>query len=113
MRLVTRREVIRSVAARWFKHYGRHDPSHTFPDGLTVGEVNDRVRALDVETCTKGDVDATGAIGFADNTCDECDTDHEALVRFGSEPGYDMRWQDLCADCLTKASTMLQSELSK
>lgn len=39
-------------------------------------------------------------------TCDECGLEVGAIVRFGDEPDYERRWQDLCKDCLQKAISL-------
>lgn len=107
--VILKRDVIRSVRARWSYQYPRDD--YTFWDGSTAGEIRPRLAALDLETCSSEDVDkAIGSGGWADNRCDHCGEDVEALVRFGERPNYEARWQDLCLKCLVEGVEILRAQ---
>jgi hypothetical protein len=103
-RVITKRDVIRGVRARWNEQYARYRDDETLnPVGgrVAVGTVRARLAALDLETCTGADIDAAiGAPRWAENRCDECDKDVDRLVRIGDEPDYDARWRDVCPDCI-------------
>lgn len=110
MKVIQRRDVIRRLRDRFNEQY--KDDAFVFrfaraaPE--TVAQVKARLALLDLETCSVGDVDkAMGSTGWADMECDECGTNSPALVHLGSEPDYDARWQDLCADCIAQAARLL------
>jgi hypothetical protein len=91
MEIIRRRDIIRSVRDRWTTQYGQND------------EKRKALAALDLETCSAADVVAVLGTSWVENECDECQKDLPVLMRFGEEPEYDARWQDLCVDCLKKA----------
>ena len=113
MRIVELREEIRSVRERWRRNYSTYSRGHRFPmaaGGLTVGDIAAALSRLDLETCSVADVDAAiGRSGWAELKCDECNTPQERVVRLGDEPDYDVRWQDLCGACLSRALDLLKS----
>lgn len=103
MRLVHRREVIDSAPSLWEKQYSCYS---NMPDKIAIMH---KLNAL-VLPILREDVDAIiGNGSWTQNLCDECQGDFETLVRIGSEPDYDRRWQDLCVDCLAKALALATS----
>jgi hypothetical protein len=111
--VVTERDIIKSVLDRWCEqHRGYHDNAPIGNPGRyhTVAAIRAGLQALDLQTCSVAEVDAViGVEGWAENKCDECGRHRLKLIRFGDEPDYDARWQDLCGDCLSDAI----AELSK
>ena len=108
MRIVTKREKIRSVRGLWNSQYSSYTRGHILYGGRCVGEIEDALARLDLDVCADTDIDAAiGTKGWGSLVCDECHADTDALVRIGDEPDYDMRWQDLCAACVGKAAQML------
>ena len=113
IRLIESRDVIKAVRDKWMNQYRSHpgDALSGWGQRRRFGEIRRALAELDLETCSVADVDATlGVTGWASLICDECDADCERLVRLGEEPDYDVRWQDVCADCLRKAMTLCESQ---
>jgi len=106
MRVVTIREEIRTAVSRFMKAWGgvRADVPVHWNRNVTFGQMRDALSALDLETCSAGDMAAIiGNPSWARLECDHCETDVEAVVRIGSEPDDDARWQDLCKNCISEA----------
>ena len=105
IRVITDREIFRGVLERWITQY---PDDHRYLSGIggTAGERRKKLEALDLETCSRDDIDrALGVAGWADNTCDECQQNKPLIVRIGD---YDERFQDLCEDCLESALVALR-----
>lgn len=115
MKIVTKRERIESVRDRWQKQYRHYSPDTLIGGGASreqVGVISRRLSKLDLSTCSEADVDAAiGVKKWASLRCDECLEDKDILMRMGDEPDYKARWQDLCADCLRRAITTLETAL--
>jgi hypothetical protein len=111
MRVYTSREAIQDEIKNWLETYSKYarDMPMAWTKGTPLGHFVDRVEALDPKTCTREEMGA--AVGkdgsWGANSCDECGKDSPALIRFGDEPDYEARWQDLCADCLGLAADSL------
>jgi hypothetical protein len=108
-RAIYLRDVIRGVRDRFNGQYREYRDGYRFPAGKTVGEIKAALAGLNLDTCSRADVDeAMGTLtSWVSNACDECGAEHETLVRIGDEPDYDARWQDLCLSCLRKARDFL------
>lgn len=108
--VIQSRDIIRGVRDRWkrqYKHYA-DDYRVGWGESLTAGEIRSRLDALDLETCSKADVDvALQTAHWASNDCDLCEKDVETTIRIGDEPDYVARWVDLCPECLAKAAKTL------
>lgn len=75
MRLVFKRDRIRSVRDRWFEQYKNYPGDKTFVmrNPKTVAQIQADLSDLDLETCSSSDVDkAIGVAGWVDFACDEC-----------------------------------------
>jgi len=108
MRVVTRREIIRSVPARFEMQYGKNRSGKLWKATVTHGEMIDALNALDTKTCTAEAVDEIiGNKTLTLNECDACGENKDVLLRLGEELDYDVRWWDICGDCLSKASDIL------
>ena len=103
MRIVTWREVVKDLPKMYRERFENWDRQHRFPDGTTIGQNMDALRALDMESCSPEDIAAIGLTGWVGLRCDECGKEQDALVRLGEEPDYEARWQDLCRECLQAA----------
>lgn len=120
MRLVTRRDRIRGVAAAWAHQYRRfiHGPNEDLPTlhgasgpRRTKREILGFLQALDVETCTEADV--TACIGNSSWTylrCTECKTDPEVALVLNPEPDYEESTFVLCPACLLRAFALMESK---
>lgn len=114
MEILHERDVIRSARDRWLEQYKRDADSEVFPHGRTRGQVREALAALDLETCARADVDAAiGVTGWAGLRCDECGETPSMVIRFGEEPDWEARWQELCADCLGKGLSLLRETRPK
>lgn len=109
MRIRTTRERVRQVADRWHQQYPK-DQSDVI--GIkSTDEIWHRLRALDVETATKADVDRIiGVAGWADVTCDTCKAVVDVVVEMGEPSDYESRTADCCPACLRAALAMLDEE---
>lgn len=112
MKRYSERELVRTVAERWRKQYGR-DPSGIF-GGRDKAVILRQLEALDVETATAGDVAAI--IGnkswVSPDACDECGTASWSNVQVGQEPDYESATATLCADCLRKALALAEGAIA-
>lgn len=107
MRVVTKRELIKGVRNSWREQYQREICDLTNPRHHDRAAVDDALFRLDTDTCSEADVDAViGVKGWVRNECDECHRDMDTLVRIGPEPDFDVRYLDLCADCISAASKL-------
>lgn len=107
MRLITERDEIRTVAARWQAQYSA--PHWHTPREKDKQEIAAKLRALDLETATREEVaEIIGNDGWIRMTCDECDLEQKVVVHIGAEPDYDARWQQLCGYCLSRAVALLK-----
>ncbi len=109
MRIVTRQEVVDANVKDWLSPkypLSALPAGHRFP-GLgdqSREEISARLRELSGPPYDTRQVEeAFQCAGRTTNMCDECEGDFAAIMRFGSEPDYDVQWQDLCAGCLEKA----------
>lgn len=105
MRIVKRDDCVMDVPKQYRKQYANYDRNYRFSNnktGLTLGET---VAALDAAT-TVAEIRAILPHWCA-LECDECGEDVEQVIRFGEEPDYEARWQDLCAACVAKAAEAL------
>ena len=107
MIIITVRDMIRRTPKRWEQQY-LHLPAQFY--GHQKAKIAS-LMALDVETCSAEDINAIiGNSGWTSLQCDECQQEQEAVMRLGIdtiEADHDDRWQDLCAECLSKAAAKL------
>ena len=110
MEVFTVRSQIRDVAKRWLNHYGAHDAPKSAWGVASPANIYEQLAALDVETATPADVVAIiGDYGWVADPviCDECLLPAPALVGFPIDVGDGTEFHRLCADCLRRASDML------
>ena len=111
MKVITKRDVIKSVLSRYQEQYKNYRDDQIVGVGAgraSVGETKRLLSKLDLDKCTEADVDAAiGTKGWASLTCDECHEKVDALIHIGDEPDYEAQWQMLCANCIKKAADML------
>lgn len=112
MKIVSQRDLIRDVAARWEQAY-RAAISGRQPNAATIREktkqqIYDELRALDGEIATAEDVAAIiGNDSWCALTCSECDAVVKAIVRVEDEPSWDRAPTDLCFECVHKAQSLV------
>jgi hypothetical protein len=116
IKIITIRDVIKSVPERWARTYdNRCDPITPTGgrDAVMPAEIQRRLDALDMATCTKQAVDdAIGNESWTELKCDLCDLQSPLVVRVGAEPDYDVRWIDLCPMCLAKANDVMTKAIT-
>jgi len=107
MRTYTRQNAIADNIKNWLETYTRYpvDKPMAWTKGVPLGFYVERVKALEPSTCTRAQLLLAmgGGDNWGINECDECGKDADVLMRFGDEPDYEARWQDLCAACLCSA----------
>lgn len=113
MKIIRKRDKIRSVRECFSQQYKNFCDDWTFASGEPIGPIRLALAKLNLETCSSNDVDrALGTTGWVSNCCDECGGDFETLVRFGEGSDYEERWQDLCHMCLVKAILAIEPLLT-
>lgn len=118
MKLITQRDQIRTVAARWKEQYCRRafSPaanavidfwSRTYLHHSTE-EIYNKLVALDGETATPADIaaiignDTWVRISHQCSECCACPSD--AILHVGEEPDFDSATVYLCRDCAAKVA---------
>lgn len=109
---ITRRDIIRAVPDNFRKQYGSHpnEMAAWSKHGRTRGELIERSKALDAETCTAEEMNAAIETNWTAHECDECGDDFDTLVRIGQEPDYEARWVDLCHSCVSVALNAIEPD---
>lgn len=107
MKLITARDLIRTVSERWRAAYRLCQDATPF--GTPQAKTQARLAALDLETATPAEVNAIiGNSSWTQEACNECNrSDADALILFGQEPDYDSCGAYVCVDCLRKAMTLV------
>lgn len=118
MKLITKRDLIRNVAAKWRRQYEPFQdddrPLFSWRTGITSPPLNKRqtaekLDALDKETATPEDVaNIIGNKGWTSMKCDECGAEVDAVVRVGAEPDYDSNTACLCFRCVLRAFQVVE-----
>ena len=101
MKFITIRDLIRSVARRW---YGTYHPERTERWsllGIEPEKKYESLSAMDVETATAEDVaDIVGNDSWTNLQCDECGESVTMVVQLGQEPDYESNTANVCIRCL-------------
>ena len=110
MKLTTQRDLIKSVAKRWFNQYERsldEFPSLFSPSTKTKRMTLTALQSLNTDTATAKDVsDIIGNESWTRMTCDGCSKGVTALLTVGQPRDYDSNTADLCESCVNKASAI-------
>ena len=112
-RVTTARERILSICDRWQARY-RH-PDGTWQSGLgDWAEVYERLRALDLRTCSVEEVEAiVGGTKWTRWLCDGCGALATAVVQVGEAPDYESSTASICLACVEAARAALLERLAK
>lgn len=101
--LLTTRDMIRIVAERWNRTFGK------YPDRSWQRDAGARLAALDRETATREDVkEIVENDGWVKLTCDQCGQDVDTVIVVGET----VEWRgesctvDLCSSCTHKAAKL-------
>lgn len=109
VKLLTEREQVRRVAEEW--RWCWPNAALRLPSGVVVGEISQRLAALDPETATAADVEAAGANGYVEpHKCHECGEKSWDCVRLGGLPDYLDCTATICERCLRKALALIERE---
>lgn len=108
MKLLTEREQVRSVSAKWRSQYA----TYTSSDRADVAHKKDigmRLAALNPEKATAADVsEIVGNESWVCPTeCDECGESSWNVVVLGEAPDYDSSTACICVRCLKKAVALV------
>ena len=97
VKVITQREVIRSVPKAWEAAYS----IGYYAKDQEKQAITDKLRSLDVDTCSADDVAAIiGNRSWVENDCDLCaDSECDIILQIGDEPDYDSRWMNACLPC--------------
>lgn len=113
MKLITQRQLIQMVAARWRQQYEpfkNETPSFSVRKGLaeqrTKRQIAEELDALNGDTATPAEVVAIiGNNSWTRLECDECKNDEvDAVLRVGAKPDYESSPARLCKQCVEKAA---------
>ena len=100
--IITLSDVCSGVPFRWRAQYSDR------PRNAAKLAKADQLDALDPRDLTPDHISAIiGNDSWTVLRCDECGKDCDALARIGDEPDYDVRWLDLCSECLKSAFAKL------
>ena len=103
MKLITQRQLIQGVAAKWRAQYKGSMDTRLF-DGSSKGEIAEQLDALDRDkACAEDVAKIIGNNSWTRMTCDECKRDVDAVLRVGAEPDYESATAYLCFECVQKA----------
>jgi hypothetical protein len=76
--------------------------------------ISDALAKLDPETCTASEIrDIIGVSSWATLDCDVCGRDVPMLARIGDDPDYEMRWQDICLECIAAIAQTIETRSAK
>ena len=107
MKLLSEREQVRSVAEEW--GWCWPNAALRLPSGVVVGDISQRLAALDPETATAADVEAAGAKGYVEpHKCHECGEKSWDCVKLGGLPDYLDCTATICEGCLRKALALIE-----
>lgn len=107
MKLLTEREQVRRVAEEW--RWCWPNAALRLPSGVVVGEISQRLAALDPETAPAADVEVAGAKGYVEpHKCHECGRESWDCVRLGGLPDYLDCTATICEGCLLKAVVLIE-----
>ena len=118
MRLITKRDLIRTLPAR-YAHAFEHTPAWYREDwgrgcGGSGEQVYNRLRRLNLETCTEGDLRDIAAFlsGWIRVSCDSCHEQVSDHFMLGDDPYGEQDYDTfrVCMACVQKMATQRQSD---
>ena len=116
MNVITKKEVLAGVAARWDRQYGLLHSSIQQPHASTATdsqlmEWERKSAALHALPPGVSEADIAAIIGnrsWTELRCDECGERVDALVQVGDEPDYESATVRICLACAEKAVAALR-----
>lgn len=106
MRLITKRSLVATAAARFRDTYQRRDAWLPAAEGFDPASVYAALVALPADADEAAVVAAAGDERWTANFCNECGQDAPVTVLLAEQIGHDTDSVLLCPDCLETALTL-------
>ena len=107
MKIITERDLIRTVADRWAKVY---ETGYYAKDATKQGILKS-LRMLSTTTCSADDVNKIiGNKSWTRMHCSECAKSTNWVIQVGEEPDYESATANLCRKCFDKAVQLVTSQ---
>lgn len=102
MRVITKREQIRNVAALWASCYNH---AWETKDWVDKREVYEKLRTLDLDRASEADVaEVIGNKTWTSLACDECRREVQAVIEVAQAPS-----RYICRGCVKKGMELLSN----
>mgnify|MGYP007083465666 CR=1 FL=1 len=109
MELITKRQLIDSVAERWkVQYYSGPRQGWAFTTSGASDEIYRRLKALPQNATEDQAAAIIGNSGWTRIECDECGKYVDAAVQLGEPPDYESATAVVCLDCLKAAAALLE-----
>lgn len=109
MKIITERDIIRSVADRWADTY---ETGYYANDPEKQGILKS-LRMLSTTTCSVDDVNKIiGNKSWTRMRCNECTQFTNWVIQLGEEPDYESATASLCRPCFDKAVQLVTTQSS-
>ncbi|RIK38993.1 MAG: hypothetical protein DCC55_19415 [Chloroflexi bacterium] len=109
MIVVTKRDLVATVADRWFDtHYGRGRWLHA-TDAFDPEAIYHALKALPPGADEAAVLAITGQAWWTQNLCEECGADCEVTIGFTQEPHHALDAKYICVGCLERALALGRS----
>ncbi|HMN30725.1 MAG TPA: hypothetical protein PKE45_21410 [Caldilineaceae bacterium] len=109
MHVVTKQELIATVAERWLDTYYARDHWQDGPANFDPEIIYHQLKALPATANEEAVTAITGQPWWTANICHECGLDREVTVGFGQEPHHPLDVKYLCPTCLQKALALVRT----
>lgn len=111
MKIITQRDLIRSVTQRWRGQYPKDDYLVSKKTGgpERCGDILQRLQKLDLEVATAEEVETAigGKLGWVNISCDECGSSASMpMMQFNSHDNS----TSICSTCMLKAFAMWEEK---
>lgn len=103
MVIVTKRNLLTTVAERWRATYQRRDEWLPAPQVMDTATIYAALRALPADRTEAHVVALTGDNRWTQNRCHECASDSEVTIGFAQEAHHPTETTYLCVACLQQA----------
>lgn len=106
MILVTKRQLIATVAERWRDAYTSRGQWIRTQAGFDPEAIYQQLAALPADSDEADVLALTGQPWWTQNICDECEQDREVTVGLGQEIHHETDTKYICAACLEQAERL-------
>lgn len=111
MKIITQRDLIKTVAKRWDQQYHPYvndvplfSARNGFRRDLTKKEIHEALKNLDPETCSAEEVNnIIGNSSWTNLTCNQCQKQVKEVIELGEEPDWESNTAQICFSCLEDA----------